>query len=199
MPVRDAITRLAAEGFVTVFPRKITRVAVFSTSEVDELFAIRSVLEAYSAYLAASTLGEDDLNKLLSFTEGMEACLQSNDFIGWFRHNEKFHLAVFERANNRTLLGILTDLWDKTLRTRAKAPLTQREYIEKRTREHKAILKAFQAKDARTIEQLWRAHIVNSRDDTKAFFASVESGNSDAQKLPSRHRHVHSSLKVLRK
>ena len=47
--VRDALRRLAAEGLVQASPNRGSFVASFTDADVDELFRLRSALEAYGA------------------------------------------------------------------------------------------------------------------------------------------------------
>jgi DNA-binding GntR family transcriptional regulator len=192
MPVRDAINRLATEGFTTVSPRKVTRVATLSRQEMDELFAVRAVLEAYAGRLACSALTESDLHQLAGMVDTMAARVRANDLKGWFRLNQRFHFFVFDRANNNTLRGILVDLWDKTLRSRAMVVLDRPEFVTQRMDEHRAILEAFRARDAEAAERLWREHIARSGGETRGFFATAqntESGRS-RQGLPRTGTHV---------
>ncbi len=174
MPVRDAIMRLATEGFVTVSPRKVTQVATLSRQEMDELFAVRAVLEAYSGRLACSALTESDLHQLAGMADSMAARLRANDLRGWFRLNQQFHFLVFDRANNNTLRGILADLWDKTLRSRAMVLLDRPEFVAERAHEHEAILEAFRARNADVVERLWREHIARSGEETREYFSTAK-------------------------
>lgn len=184
MPVRDAIRRLAAEGFVTISPRRETTVASLSLEEMPELFAIRAVLEGFAASLACPALTEDDLRKLEEAMEGMAARLGVNDLKGWFRFNQQFHFHVFERAQNKMLRGILEALWDKTLRLPSKVLLDRPDFVAHRMREHDDILRALRARDVQAVERSWRYHIARSGDETRAFFATAQEasvGDSIAQ------------------
>jgi DNA-binding GntR family transcriptional regulator len=178
MPVRDAIMRLATEGFVTVSPRKVTQVATLSRQEMDELFAVRAVLEAYAARLGCSALTESELHQLAGMVDSMAARLRANDLRGWFRLNQQFHFLVFDRANNSTLRGILVDLWDKTLRSRAMVVLDRPEFVAQRMDEHRAILQAFHTRDTEAAERLWREHIARSGEETRVFFATAQGADS---------------------
>ncbi len=137
MPVRDAIRRLAAEGFVTISPRKETTVASLSIEEMRELFAIREVLEGYAASQACPSLTREDQRELNSLVEAMESRVRANDLRGWFRHNQQFHFRVFERAKNSMLRGILTSLWDRTLRLPSKVLLDPRDSVPRPNSEHR--------------------------------------------------------------
>lgn len=179
MPVRDAIRRLAAEGFITISPRKETTVASLSLEEMRELFAIRAVLEGFAASIACPGLTEDDLRKLEEAMEGMAARLGANDLKGWFRFNQQFHFHVFERAQNKMLRGILEALWDKTLRLPSKVLLDRPDFVARRMREHQNILRALRARDAQAVERSWREHIARSGEETREFFSVAQTTDKE--------------------
>ena len=53
MPVREALRELAAEGLVTIEPRRGASVTMFSDEQKRELIEVRATLEALNAKLAA--------------------------------------------------------------------------------------------------------------------------------------------------
>src|SRR4051794_34794287 len=59
-PVRDAVNQMAAEGLVTVTPRRGTVVSPVSIRDIEGLYEIRLMIEPEAAELAASraTAGE---------------------------------------------------------------------------------------------------------------------------------------------
>src|SRR5436305_7797070 len=52
-PVRDAVNQMAAEGLVTVMPRRGTVVSPISIRDIEELYEIRLMIEPEAAELAA--------------------------------------------------------------------------------------------------------------------------------------------------
>lgn len=62
-PIREAFRQLESEGYLTVIPRKGAVVAALSEKDVDEFYAIKSILEGYAAELAATRLSEKDIEK----------------------------------------------------------------------------------------------------------------------------------------
>lgn len=53
MPVRDAVQRLAAEGALDALPNGRLRVPLLETAEIEELFALRLLIEPHAAARAA--------------------------------------------------------------------------------------------------------------------------------------------------
>src|SRR3954465_2999259 len=61
-PLREAIGRLAAEGLVTVRPRRGAVVRSLSKEEFVELYQVREALELMAVRLAVPRLTADDLS-----------------------------------------------------------------------------------------------------------------------------------------
>src|SRR6516164_2437653 len=70
-PLREAIGRLAAEGLVTVRPRRGAVVRSLSKEEFLELYQVREGLEATAVRLAVPRLTDDDLATLQQLVDAM--------------------------------------------------------------------------------------------------------------------------------
>jgi DNA-binding GntR family transcriptional regulator len=68
-PVRDAISRLAAEGLVTNNPNRRTTVISFSPRDVIETFQLREILECGAVRLAAKNIQPSGLAELRRVAE----------------------------------------------------------------------------------------------------------------------------------
>lgn len=63
-PIREALQRLAQDGFVELRPRQGAFVHEPTTEEIDNFYDVRRVLEAESARLAALHITEEGANRL---------------------------------------------------------------------------------------------------------------------------------------
>src|ERR671935_3026513 len=70
-PIREAIGRLAAEGLVTVRPRRGAVVRSLSKDEFLELYQVREALEMMAVRLAVPRLGASDLEELEGLVDEM--------------------------------------------------------------------------------------------------------------------------------
>lgn len=109
-PVRDAIQRLEAEGLIVTVPRSHTYVAALSHTEMQELYAIRMMLEGPAAELAATHISVDGVERLRRLVTEAEAMLQAGDFAGFTANNTAFHTLIFEATMNRHLRDLALDL-----------------------------------------------------------------------------------------
>src|SRR5690606_10251453 len=63
-PVREALARLCVEGLMEAFPRRGYRVTPVTLKDMNDLFAVRGVLEGTAAAFAAQNLSEEELEAL---------------------------------------------------------------------------------------------------------------------------------------
>src|SRR5262245_32539894 len=73
-PIREAIGRLAAEGLVTVRPRRGAVVRELSTEEFLEAYQVREALEVMAVRLAVPRLTETDVAALETYVAEMTSC-----------------------------------------------------------------------------------------------------------------------------
>src|SRR4051812_25569107 len=112
VPVREALKKLEAEGFVQIVPRRGAFVTKTSASDMDDLYFARQILEGQAAYHAVDKLTTEDLKALDDLTKQMDAALRKQDFASFMEHNRRFHFVIYEAANNRYMTNIISGLWD---------------------------------------------------------------------------------------
>jgi DNA-binding GntR family transcriptional regulator len=137
-PLREAIGRLAAEGLVTVSPRRGAVVRTLSKEEFLELYQVREALA--------------------SLNEEMEAHAAGNKVELFFEANLAFHAQLLEASGNQKLEELYRQLLDQLGRYRLRS-LTLRGNLKRSVSEHKAILRAASRGDAERAAQLMAEHI----------------------------------------
>lgn len=106
-PVREAIRRLEAEGWVVYRPNAGARVAPLDTHQWQQVMAVLAVLEGHAAALAAPLLTADDVARLRKLNDDMATCLRDVDVLGFSRANRQFHATISERCPNPFLIEML--------------------------------------------------------------------------------------------
>ncbi|MGD0555320.1 MAG: GntR family transcriptional regulator [Streptosporangiaceae bacterium] len=107
-PVREALHRLEAEGWVDLRPSQGAFVHVPTDQEVNELLDVRELLECETARLAARSGDPDKGGKLRAIWQQGQAAAGSDDVIRAVAANNAFHAKVAEIAGN----SVLADLAD---------------------------------------------------------------------------------------
>ncbi len=105
MPVREALRELAAEGIVTIEPRRGASVTTFSDEQKRELVEVRATLEALNARLAAKhhdARHMTRLQKILEEGRKLEGTEDTSKIVGM---NAKFHEALAVVSGNSVVAG----------------------------------------------------------------------------------------------
>lgn len=157
-PVREAIKRIEAEGLAAQEGRFL-RVRRLTRGQVEEIFFLRSVLEAHCARQAVSLAPavldalEARVRRLLDEGPG-EGDEQS-------RVDDDFHRAISRSAGSRTLVATVADLRRRTcMFDHSQVPERFRLSCE----EHLGLLAALRARDADGAGRLMATHIDHARD-----------------------------------
>jgi GntR family transcriptional regulator, rspAB operon transcriptional repressor len=160
-PVKDAVTRLAAEGLVEIRPRSGTFVAELAPDAVAETFEIRRALECLAAEGVVSRLTPDLLTRFEAIIEAMERPVSNErDRVEHERKNVELHTLLVESSHNRRLAELYRSL--NAHLTIARIHSRRRpddERLEEEQREHRAILEALAARDVGALVNALDRHI----------------------------------------
>jgi len=157
-PLREAIGRLAAEGLVTVRPRRGAVVRSLSKEEFVELYQVREALEMLAVRLAVPRLEDDGVADLERLLAAMAAHAERGEVAEFFEANSAFHLRLVEAAGNEKLRELYDQLLAQLGRYRLRS-LTLRGNLERSVAEHAAILRATKRGDADRAAHLMSEHI----------------------------------------
>lgn len=115
MPVREAVTRLVADGALEVAPQRAVRVPVMNVAQFRELAAIRVEIEGFAAELAARAGTTKSIRTIAAAEEAFrtEAAKRRPDLPRAVALNKDFHFAVYGAAGLPALVEIIGGLWLK--------------------------------------------------------------------------------------
>ncbi len=157
-PIREAMGRLAAEGLITVHPRRRAEVRSLTPQELIDAYQVRESLEVLAVQLAIPRLTEADLARLDELVDQMAAHAAANALREFFAANVEFHEALCELSGNTKLQEVHHRLEGEIGRFQART-LALRGSLEDSLTEHRAILAAMRLRDADKAAQLAAAHV----------------------------------------
>lgn len=100
-PIREALRLLAQQGLVEHVPRRGSRVAEWSPSDILQLFELRHVLERHAVESALPL--SDPKTALAPVREALAHMRAASDDLARDDAHRRFHATVVELANNRQL------------------------------------------------------------------------------------------------
>lgn len=165
MPVKEAIGKLATEGLVDVQAQRGTFVSRVEPRELEETFAVRCALEVLAGELAIARIQKSDLQKLNQLIAEMEQSTSQTDVGRHLGLNFQFHGLLVELSDNRKLIELYhrlrTPIQIAGIHYRSE---TWVERVAKEQKEHRAIVRALEQKDAAAVSRAIREHIKRGGD-----------------------------------
>ncbi|MFB9275932.1 GntR family transcriptional regulator [Cohnella cellulosilytica] len=105
-PVREAMERLKQEGLLVGKANKGSIVAEIKQEEIEELYALRELIEWDAVSRSIPRLGPEDFERLSAFYENMLEAAREDDLFRFIDLDMAFHGYFFEKSGNRTILHI---------------------------------------------------------------------------------------------
>lgn len=159
-PVREALRRLEADGFLAFEPHRGMVVVQLDHQSIMELYAMREVLEGTAAALAARHASEAEIAVLFEMLN-REAEI-AGDAERLAAHNAQFHQILFRAAHNRYLLKTANALRD-SMALMAGTTMAVPGRAATARAEHGALADAIRARDPNASEEAARRHIRNAQ------------------------------------
>ena len=160
-PVKDAINRLAAEGLIDIRPRSGTYVAEITPQAVAETFEIRRALECLAAETLVPRLTPELDDRFEKLLDALDNPIDDDD--SWGLHDDNniaLHLLIVQASGNQRLLELYHSL--NAHLTIARIHLRRRPdfaRLDQERREHRAIVDALTARDAKRLVEVLGQHI----------------------------------------
>jgi DNA-binding GntR family transcriptional regulator len=112
IPVREALTSLAASGYLEHKPRVGFFVRHLSSEDLADIYHWREILEREAFMMAIPKLTADDIEEMRRLCDQMRKLAEPGMRREYLNLNRQFHFIAFRRAGSDRLLRFLTYLWD---------------------------------------------------------------------------------------
>ncbi|WP_248309538.1 GntR family transcriptional regulator [Bosea sp. Tri-44] len=115
MPVREAVSRLAADKALEVLPGRAVRVPVLTLAQFRELTRIRLVVEGFAAEEAAKVITDEQIALVARHEAAFLAAARADppDPAAAVATNRDLHFALYEAAGMPSLIEMISRLWLK--------------------------------------------------------------------------------------
>lgn len=157
-PVRIALTRLAEDGLIDIFPQRGTFVAPIKMRQVKESHFARVALEIALVEVAARRWTSDDAREAHANLEEQRRHAAAGEAWEFYRDNERFHQLIARAADLegvwKTVQGVKM-LWDRIGHLANRVPGHREDIIA----EHAAIVAALDRNDERGAVKAMTAHL----------------------------------------
>lgn len=164
-PAREALRRLHAEGVVDVRPHLGAVVTPAGADDVEEIFALRALLEAHGAARAARRIVRPEAEALveLAALQVHEARTRTAGYLErMVAMNTEFHRRICDAAASPRLSRALDSILDATSMPATFARYTLDELIRSASH-HEEIARALLAGDPDWAAASMRAHVLSAK------------------------------------
>ncbi|PZG31636.1 GntR family transcriptional regulator [Spongiactinospora gelatinilytica] len=159
-PVREALLRLEAEGFLQIVPKKGVFVPPITDEEVRAVMQARELVEDWCVR-QVTPAGESLIGELESLLAEQERVI--GDPVAFIELDRAFHRAIVRRAGNPVLAEFYESLRDRQVRMGLHAVASEQDRARAVLDEHAAIVAALRTREARAAGDALHAHLASTR------------------------------------
>ena len=172
-PLREALNRLVAEGFITFELGKGFFCRPLSPQKIQDLYQIRSALETEALVRTIDSASDDAVQEVLLYLDRAEQdYMRCSDLNELLRMDEEFHMKLAVLSKNEELVGLLGNVNERIryvriinlrlLRDRRDSP----DYKNASLSSHRVILEAIRDRDQEKAVSKMRSHIERRSEQT---------------------------------
>lgn len=187
-PVREALSRIAAEGFLVATPNRGYTVRGLDAKQLMALYEYRATVELGVVRLVCMRATDQELAELATRVAGVRDEVETDaQALRLLSRDEAFHEHLASLAGNPEFLRSV-----RSINERLRFP----RWIDLKVRrgqtrnDHPDIVRALQARDQAAVQALMRQHIEKHLDHvielTRAGYAEIYTGNALADYAESR-------------
>ena len=176
-PARHAIAQLASEGLVTVRSNGRSYVSDMTIEHFEEMFDVMSMLESYSAGLAAERITKQQMDELKAISDTLaEASRGPYNEKLLLELNSQFHKAIHISSGNNRLNELVLQVVDFPHIVYLKFGDTGSSHNEDALWEHAQIAQALAAGDRDHAALMMRVHTEAVRRRARELWQGKEDG-----------------------
>jgi DNA-binding GntR family transcriptional regulator len=158
-PVSEAISRLADEGLIDVFPQHGSFVALIRAADVRESLFVRMALEVEAMRRLAQVASDAVLKTLDANIAAQGKALRNDNLEEFYDLDEALHAAIFAAIEKPRALRLLEAARAPLDRVRRMA-LPEQGRPEQTLAEHRALVEAIRAGDGEYAAAAMRSHLM---------------------------------------
>jgi GntR family transcriptional regulator, rspAB operon transcriptional repressor len=163
MPMREALSRLSAQGLIEIHPQRATVVSDLSVTDLRDTYGARVALETLLAESATPHVDDELMRAFEANIEEQRRLAADGDLEGFLFSDRRFHDRLYERAEMPRTHGLVTrlrDVADRYVYLFLRDGSHRRQSID----EHMRLVALCGERDAAAVGAAVAEHIVRGRD-----------------------------------
>jgi DNA-binding GntR family transcriptional regulator len=164
-PVREALTRLVQEGYVSFLPNRGFTCKEIRLQEADELYQLREALEAFAVEKAVENLTAAAFTQLSAKINLYGKDVQKRFTRDRLVYDQDVHLEIARLSGNETLTKALAQVFERIILKRRTDGLYDPARGITAHQEHLKLLQAMKKRNTQDAVKIVRAHIRAGKDN----------------------------------
>ncbi|NDL59336.1 GntR family transcriptional regulator [Phytoactinopolyspora mesophila] len=160
-PVREALIQLAALGMVRFERNRGVRILQTSLHDLEEVFAVRLLLEVPATFRAVSQRAPEFVRDLRAQLDAMRAAADEHDENEFMAADRRFHEIINEASGNVRLARYVDSLRDMVL-LRGTSTVDRSRSLHDILVEHEHVFELVEAGKAEEAAEAMRSHLLNT-------------------------------------
>lgn len=111
MPIREALTRLVVINALEDTASGSVRVPHLTPKKLNELFALRELIEGLAAEMACRNATPALIDNLTTINQELLEAIARRNLIGCLSSNQRFHFTLYEAAGTEVFMPLIESLW----------------------------------------------------------------------------------------
>lgn len=162
LPVREALNRLEIEGLVELKPRRGFFVATLDVEEIEDIFEMRSLLEAHAGLLGTRKRTSADVEAVERELELLEHVVNSGmegelNYARFAEVNARFHQRIYAASGRKRLVRQIDTLRD-SVGPMVQIIATDKPSMHVAQEEHRLMARFFRQGNAAGVAEICREH-----------------------------------------
>ena len=158
-PIREALTRLVQEGYVSFLPNRGFTCKEIRMQEAEELYELREALEAFAVEKAIETVTDASLRQLRDKMNAYGRDVQNRFTRERLVFDQDVHLQIAHLTGNETLKSTLSHVFERIVLKRRTDGLYDPARGVAAHQEHLRLLEAMERRDIAQAVAILRGHI----------------------------------------
>ena len=167
-PVREALTRLVQEGYVSFLPNRGFTCKEIRIQEAEELYDLREALEAFAVEKAIAKLTQASLDQLRKKMSSYGRDVQKRFTRERLVYDQDVHLQIVRLAGNETLINTLSHVFERIVLKRRTDGLYDPARGLTAHEEHMRLLDAMEQRNVSAAVAIIREHIQAGKKNVMA-------------------------------
>jgi DNA-binding GntR family transcriptional regulator len=167
-PIREALTRLVQEGYVSFLPNRGFTCMEIRMQEAEELYDLREALEAFAVEKAIETLTDQALRDIRAKMNVYGRDVQNRFTRDRLVYDQDLHLQIADLTGNETLKNMLRHVFERIVLKRRTDGLYDAARGVVAHQEHLRLLEAMERRDTSEAIRILRNHIQTGKKNVVA-------------------------------